>query len=211
MNFDQMLEAWKAQDDKPLYGVNRDLLQLVLQNEQASMRRGLRWEIWTTSVVVAGMAAWTAFWLWVLVYTDGPLLQVIAAALGTGLLAGSLGAVWLSRRRQVWRERSFGSTLQAEVRRNLSLVEYQLDRYGRWQGAMLWTAPIIAGAGLLSWLVVEINLDPGESRWDQAWMWIVLLWAALIQPFASSRAVRRKLEPRRQRLRELLETLDAGE
>ena len=31
MDFDQMLDAWKAQDDKPLYGVNQDLLRLVLQ------------------------------------------------------------------------------------------------------------------------------------------------------------------------------------
>ena len=33
MNFDQMLDAWKAQDDKPLYGVNQDLLRLVVLNE----------------------------------------------------------------------------------------------------------------------------------------------------------------------------------
>ena len=32
MNFDQMLDAWKAQDEAPLYGVNRDLLQLVLRH-----------------------------------------------------------------------------------------------------------------------------------------------------------------------------------
>ncbi len=29
MNFDEMLKTWRAQDETPLYGVNRDLLQLV--------------------------------------------------------------------------------------------------------------------------------------------------------------------------------------
>ena len=105
MDFDQMLDAWKAQDDKPLYGVNQDLLRLVLLNEQASMRRRLRWETWTTSIIGAGMAVWTAFWLWVLVYVQGPLLQILAALVGTAMFALSIGAFWLSRRRQARRER----------------------------------------------------------------------------------------------------------
>ena len=31
MDFDQMLDAWKAQDEAPLYGVNSDLLQHQLE------------------------------------------------------------------------------------------------------------------------------------------------------------------------------------
>ncbi len=211
MDFDQMLDAWKAQDDKPLYGVNADLLQLVLQNERAKIRRELRREMWTFCIIGIGMAGWMAFWLWVLVYVRGPVVQIVVAAVGTSLLALWLGIFWLSRRRQARRERSFGTTLQEEIGRNLSLVEYQLSRYGRWGASMLWTAPMIVGSGLLAWLTVEINHDPGESRWEQAWIVFVLLWAGVWVPYAGSRAVTKKLVPRRQRLRELLETLNASE
>src|SRR5688500_14025846 len=109
MDFDQMLDAWKAQDDKPLYGVNADLLQLVLQNERAKIRRELRREMWTFCIIGIGMAGWMAFWLWVLVYVRGPVVQIVVAAVGTSLLALWLGIFWLSRRRQARRERSFGT------------------------------------------------------------------------------------------------------
>ena len=211
MDFDQMLGAWKAQDEAPLYGVNRDLLQLVLQNEEAKIRRELRREMWTFCIFGIGMAGWMAFWLWVLVIVRGPVLQIVLAAVGTGMLALWLGIFWLSRRRQARRERNFGTTLQEEIRRNLSLVEYQLARYGRWSASMLWTAPLIVGSAMLSWLTVEINLDPGESRWDHAWLMLVLVWAGVVVPYTGSRAVKKKLEPRWQRLHELLETLNAGE
>ena len=57
MDFDQMLDAWRAQDERPIYGVNRDLLQLVLQNERAAIRRSLRRDQWITYLVGSGMAA----------------------------------------------------------------------------------------------------------------------------------------------------------
>jgi hypothetical protein len=211
MDFDQMLEAWKVQDDKPLYGVNGDLLQLVLQNERAAIRRSLRWEFWTSTLLATGLAVWAVFWLWVLIYVRGPVLQIVAAAVGGSMLAVWVGAFLLSRRRQARRERAFGNTLRDEIGRSLSLVEYQLARFGRWSSAMLWSSPVVVGAGLVSWLMIEINLDPGESRWNHAWMLIVLAWAAVIAPYSASRAARRKLEPRRQRLRELLDALDAAE
>lgn len=211
MNFDQMLEIWKAQDEAPLYGVNRDLLQLVLQNEQAEIRRELRRETWTFCIVGIGMAGWMAVWLWVLMYVRGPVLQIVIAAVGPGVIALWLGIFWLSRKRQARRERSFGTSLQEEIARNLSLVEYQLSRYGRWSASMLWMAPMIVGAGLLFWLLVEVNLDPGESRWDHAWIMIALAWGGVVAPYAGSRAVKKKLEPRRQRLSELRDMLEAGE
>ena len=211
MDFDQMLESWKAQDEAPLYGVNADLLQLVLQNERDKIRRSLRWEMWTTCICGLGLAGWLAFWFWVLIYLRGPVLDIVGAAVGAGVLALWVGAFLLSRRRQARRERSFGNSLREEVGRNLSLVEYQLSRHGDRRSAMLWTAPAMVGSALLVWLMVEINHDPGESRWDSAWMIILLVWMGVFVPYTSSRAVRKKLEPRRQRLRELLTRLDAGE
>jgi hypothetical protein len=209
MNFDQMLETWKAQDEAPLYGVNRDLLQLVLQHEQADIRRQLRREQWVTYGVGAGMGAFAAFWLWAAIAQEAPALYTVAAAVGTGAFVLWMAALWLSLRRQRQRERQFGNTLRAEIARNLSLLDYQLSRYGRWGSAMLWSAPVLVGAGLLYWLMAEIN--DNTDFWFDFWMIFVLGWAVVFPTYTASRDVKKKLEPRRQRLRELLETLNAGD
>lgn len=211
MDFDQMLDAWKAQDEKPLYGVNGDLLQLVLQHERAEIRRELRREQWTTYGIGAAMGIAAGLFLWAFLYFRGPVLYAVIAALGTAAFAWWIAALWLSLRRQRRREREFGNTLREEIARNLSLLDYQLSRYGRWGAAALWAAPVIVGAGLLYWLSVEVNFDEGDTRWEHAWMVIVLVWAAVFLPRTSSREVTKKLEPRRQRLRELLEALNGSE
>lgn len=210
MNFDQMLDAWKAQDDKPLYGVNADLLQLVLLHEQADIRRELRREQWTTYGIGAVLGGAAAVFLWAFLYFRGPILFTVLAALGAVAFALWMARLWLSLRRQHRHERQFDNTLRDEIARNLSLLDYQLSRFGRWTSAMLWTAPVLVGGGLLYWLSVEVNFDEGETRWEHAWMMIILVWATVFFPRTSSRAVRNKLEPRRDRLRELLETLEAG-
>lgn len=211
MNFDQMMDAWKAQDEAPLYGVNGDLLQLVLQHEQSELRRQLRREQWVTYGVGAGMAALGGAFLWAFVTFGGPVPYAVGAAAGMAAFVLWMAALWVSLRRQRRRERQFGNSLREEIARNLSLVDYQLSRYGRWGSAILWSAPVLVGAGLIYWLSVEINLDEGESRWDQAWMMLILLWAVVFPTQASSRAVRQKLEPRRQRLSELSAMLETAE
>jgi len=211
MDFDQMLDAWKAQDEAPLYGVNADLLQLVLKHEQDELRRVLRREQWTTYLLGGGMTAVAGFFLWAFIYFRGPASYTLAAALGTGAFVFWIASLWLSRRRLSLRERRFGNTLRDEIGRNLSLVEYQLSRAGRWGAAMLWAAPVMVGAGLLYGLSAVVNTDDGESWWFHIWILVVLVWSAVYLPYASSRDVKKKLEPRRQRLSELLQTLDAGE
>jgi hypothetical protein len=211
MDFDQMLEAWKAQDNKPLYGVNEDLLQLVVRHEQADIRRTLRRVQWITYGVGACMAAVGGVFLWAFVYFRGPALYTVGAAVGTGAFALWVVALWLSRRGQALRERGFDNTLRDEIGRSLSLVDYQLSRFGRWGTAMLWTAPVLVGAGLIYGLSAAVNTDNGESWWFHFWMLAVLVWAGVFLPYTSSRDVKKKLEPRRQRLRELRDMLEAGE
>jgi len=209
MNFDQMMDSWRAQEQTPLYGVNRDLLQLVLQNEQASIRRSLRKEQWIAYIAGAALALFAAFWLWVLTYKHEPVLYTFVGAACVGTFALWAGALWVSRRRQAHRERGVGNTLQDEVRRNLSLVEYQLSNVGRIGSALLWAVPPLVGATLLSWLIAGIN-HKGFSSSD-AERAVFLLGAILVITYAGSRAAQKKLEPRRERLRELLASLNASE
>lgn len=208
MNFDQMLDAWKAQNDKPLYGVNADLLRRVLRHEQAGLRRSLRWEQWTLYIVGALMAAVAALFLWAFLYYRGPALYTVAAAVGMGAFLLWLPALWLSRGRQARHERGFGNTLRDEIGRSLSLVDYQLSRGGRWSAATLWMAPVMVGATLIYWLAAEIN--DNTDFWFDVGMIVFLAGSTVWSTYATSRETKRKLEPRQQRLRELLETLDAG-
>lgn len=208
MDFDQMMNAWRAQDDKPLYGVNEDLLRLVLRHEQADIRRSLRWDQWTTYVVGTAMAALAGAILWWFLYRRGPELYTVAAVVGTSAFALWVGALWLSRRRQTMRERGFGNTLQEEIRRNLSLVDYQLSQVGRWSTAMLWSAPILVGATLIYWLLAEIN--DNTDFWFDAGMIVFLVGSVAWTTYETSRKTKQQLLPRRQRLSELLEMLSAS-
>ena len=210
MDFDQMLDAWKAQDDKPLYGVNQDLLRLVLHNERAKIQRTMRRDQWITYLVGPGMGLFAAFWLWVAILNGVPAIYTVAGALGTITFAVWVGAFWISRRRQARRERAFGSTLKDEIGRNLSLTEYQITN-GRWAAALMWTTPVMIGSLLIYWLTFQVNTDTGMSPWLHVWIVGGVVWSIAFTAWAGDREVKRRLEPRRQRLRELLEALDTGE
>lgn len=210
MTFDQMLESWRGQEARPLYGVNQDLLRLVLQNEQDKIRRTLRRDQWITYLVGPGMALFAAFWLWVAILQGLPAMHAAAAVIGTIAFAAWVGAFWVSRRRQTQRERAFGNSLKDEIRRNLSLVEYQIAN-GRWNVGLLWTAPVMIGALLIYWLSFQINTDSGFSAWIHVWIVGCMIWSIAFTAWAGDREVKRTLEPRRQRLRELLAALEAGE
>lgn len=210
MDFDEMLETWRGQDEKPLYGVNGDLLRLVLQNERATIRRTLRRDQWITYIAGPGMAVFAAFWLWVLIVKHGPLLQSIAAGIGAVLLVLWVGAFWLSRRRQAKRERGFGNSLKDEIGRNLSLTEYQIANSG-WRAAVLWALPVMISATLIYWLTFQINTSSGFSWWNHALLGVCIVWSVGLTGYGSARQVRQTLGPRRDRLRHLLDTLEAGE
>lgn len=209
MNLDQMMDAWRVQDQAPLYGVNRDLLQLVLQHERAELRRTLRKEQWITFVSGLCLVLFTAFWLWVLTFKDEPAFYTAIGAASITIFSAWVGAMWISRKRQARLEREFGTTLRAEVERNLSLVEYRLSNEGRWSTALLWAAPPIVGAGLLSWLVTLINHK--SVSWYEVGLAPILLATIVAAISAGRRAALQILEPRRERLRALLRSLDAAE
>lgn len=210
MDFDQMLDAWRAQDHQPVYGVNHDLLRMVLQHEQDRMRRSLRRDQWITYLVGPGMALFAAFWLWVVVLRNAPPLQVAAAAVSSTLFVLWVGAYWISRRRHAQRERSFGNTLKDEINRNLALVEYQIAN-ARWGAALFWSAPAVVGASLIYWLTFQINTKSGFAVWNHAVMALCILSSVAWTAYAGNRQVIRVLEPRRQRLRDLLTALTAAE
>jgi hypothetical protein len=57
------------------------------------------------------------------------------------------------------------------------------------------------------WLSFQISTDTGFTVWDHVWMLFAIVSSLAITVWAGNREVKRKLEPRRERLRE---AFDAG-
>ena len=165
MDFDQMLETWRAQNTAPPYDVNRDALRQALQAEEARVRRELRTRrrgLWFRWIFGTGMAVWAGFWIAITITNGWPAIYAIAAGVSLGMFALAAGASWVGRGREP--ERNFGNTLQEEVRRSLALVDYQLSVTRRWIIPMLGTASLMVGVGLFSWTVVRSQDIPVPIR-----------------------------------------------
>jgi hypothetical protein len=213
MNFDEMLEVWRAQDETPPYRVNPDLLQVVVQQEQAGLRRqfgvggawALPWALWGVAgamlaVAGAGLFAATRGWATASVW-DG-----LAMGVAIGVMLLWPGAYWASSRRQPPRERGFGNSLQAEIQRNLSWVDYQLSQYGRLAPWLLRFAPMGAAVSLFFWLSVRTNDGPF------GWLFFFsIAWSVLLPLFWTGHYFKKQLLAYRHRLSELLELLHASE
>jgi hypothetical protein len=216
MDFDQMLETWRAQDTAPSYDVNRDALRKALQTEAARVREDLRSrrrELRFVWIFYAGMVVWAVLWIANSIANGWPAIYVILSGVSLGLFALGVGAVWVSRGREP--ERNFGNTLEEEVRRSLALVDYQLSVTRRWILPMLGTASLIVGTGLFSWTTMKSQDIPDVSS-GVGWFWFTVFFVTLIvwgsyKARDENRKAKAKLEVRQRRLRELLAALEARE
>jgi hypothetical protein len=209
MDFDQMLETWRAQDATPTYRVNHDALRRSLQTEEAEVQRVRRRDMWVACIAGGGTTIFGACWLWALIYqSDTPIIYTIVAALGFGMVGVWLTAYCVSRWRQAKNERDFGNTLHEEVRRTLSRVEIDIWRFRSWPAGALQIAPIMIGALLINWSVGRSQNDGTEISFMGWWMYLMPVLVTVYLVSVGRRLVKRKLEPRRKRLRELLAALE---
>ena len=205
MNFDEMLETWRAQ--------NTDALRQALQTEEARGRRELRsWPLWFCEIFGTGMAVWAGLWIAIVISNGWPAFYAIAAGVSFALFALAVVAFWVSHGRQADPEPSFDNTLQEEVRRNLTLVDYQLSVNSRAIVSILASASLVVGALLFSWTVVTSQNIPVSSfgGWLPVLLVVFLVWV-FFKARDETREAKAKLETRQLRLRELLAALDARE
>ena len=183
MNFDQMLETWRAQDKVPLYGVRRDLLRLGVPREHADLQRGLGRNTW--GVYWAGLGTSVAWQLVVFALLfaaiswgdiSSTVWDYVGLSIGIGTILVSAGAYWMSRKRHALWERGFGNSLQEEIRRNLSRVDYQLSWYGR-LASLLMYAPLWM-ALILSFWVFFFRISGKPFGWLQAaaCLFLIIPW-----------------------------------
>ena len=210
MDFDEMFETWRTQDAAPPYDVNHDALRRALQSEEASVRRVRRRDIWIVCISGGGMAVLGGFWVAISISNGWPVIYTVAAGVGFGTIALWLGAYCMSRWRQAKSERIFGNTLQEEVGRTLSRVDFEVSRFGRWSAAMLQIAPVMVGAMLIAWSVARSQSD-GPDSFGGSWIYLLLVFGMFYSVRKARRYVKQKLEPRQRRLREVLAALNARE
>jgi MFS family permease len=212
MDFDQMLETWRAQNTVPQYEVNRDALRQALHTEEVRVRQELRTgrrALWIISIVATGMAVWAGSWIALTIANGWPSVYAIAAGVTLAMIALGVGALWVSRKQEP--ERNFGNTLEQEVRRSLALVDYQLSDTRRFSVFM----PSFVGATVLFfWTVVSSQHNPDSS--GDGWSWFTLWFVGLLgwtyyQGHKALRQGKAKLELRQRHLRELLAALNVRE
>jgi hypothetical protein len=212
MNYDEMLEVWRAQDETPPYRVNPGLLQVVVWQEQAALRRqlGLGWFVpcmlWVTA---SAMLAVVVGFLFVLI-SIGQLTPTMWDYLATGIAIGMM-LLWpvaflASYKRQPPHERGFGNSLQEEIQRNLAWVDYKLSRYGQLATWLLNYAPFVVTLLLFFWVGARMS----DNSFGSLFIFISV-WPALLPMFLSGGYYKKRLLALRRRLTELLELLDAGE
>lgn len=216
MDFDQMLETWRAQSTSPPYDVNREALRQALQAEEATVRRGLRMRrrvLWFLWILGTAMAVWAAFWIAITITNGWPAIYAIAAGASLCIFAFAVGAFWVSRGPKAELERNVGNTLQEEVRRSLAHVDYQLSFRHRII-FMLGVASIVVGTWLFSWTLKRSQGIPDSSFGGLdlfTALCVVLAVMALYKANEVMRKAKPKLELRQRHLRELLAALDARE
>ncbi len=211
MNFDEILEAWHVQDAEDSYDVSNDALRQVLATEDARVRRLQRRDMWIACIGGIGVTVLGGFWIAIPVYKSWPLVYTVAAGLGCGMVVVWLASYCLSYWRQAKSERIFGNTIQEELQRTLNRVELEISRYGTWRAAMMQIAPPLLGALLISWSIDRSQsdiTDAASGRWS---MYLLVMLAAIYLVRAGQRRAKQNLEPRRQRLRELLAALESRE
>lgn len=210
MDFDEMLEVWRAQDHRPPYRVNHELLRVVVQQEHAVLRRESGWDLWFVP-----FALWAAAGAMLVVYfallfaatMRGWLVPNVWDYVAAGVVVGVMlvwpVAYWLSYRRQAARERSFGNSLQDEIRRNLSRVDHHLAQYGRFGPSLMMRMPFVVVALLFIW---------GTVRMDEMRVTLFIVAFGMLSPLVwTGGYMKKQLLEHRRRLSQLLDLLDTKE
>ena len=209
MNLDDLMAVWRSQDVAPLHGVDKVLLHLALRQDEASLQKERRIERWMTYVGSAGVAAVMAIFLFIMIYDNDPRTDwdfaIPIAGAAAALLCG--GAMYLSHRAQVRRERRFGESLRDQLTRRIAQLDdrataTRVTLVSVLLGGICPTALILAG-----W---RINNEPFSDEW----IWIVggivmCAMGSVAGVWAQRRSMERDLLPRKRRLEALLKELDA--
>lgn len=207
MNLDELMAVWKSQDAAPLHGVNKNLLQQMLRQDEAKLQQARRKERrlhYAMSAFVIGLLA--------LLFTLMIHARQRYAMMGWDYVMGIGGAaaallagvtMYLSHRAQARREQRFGESLRDQIHRRIAQLDDVVTSARR--GSM--NLVLMGGVCPLAILHLGMRVNH-KTLGDVSWVPIILL----ILCFAAGlRALRRSVPraiSRKRELEALLKELD---
>ncbi len=209
MHLDEVLDAWRSQDQAPLYGVDEGRLQQALREEEAKRRRGLVIEARTTYGFATLMFAGLALLFALMFYDDDPRTwwDFLIVTLGAAAAVFAAANLHIGRRRLALRERQFGASLHDELGRHVALLDYELSRTWRMSAITRTMLPFYLCALALYLSIWRINNEP--FNWGTDGFQLVVMSGAMWYAAWIARHAAQDVLSRRHRLEELLEKLDA--
>jgi hypothetical protein len=185
MNLDEVLDAWRSQDQAPLYGVDEGRLQQSAPRGGGKRRRGLVIEARITygfaALVFAGLASVFVLML----FDDDPRTwwDFLIVTLGVAAAVFAAANLYIGRTRLALRERHFGASLHHELGRHVALLDYELSRTWRVSAITRTMLPFYLCTLALYLSIWRINNEPfkwgtdgfpllvmGGAMWYGAWI-----------------------------------------
>src|SRR5262245_3984111 len=127
MNLEDVMTAWRSHDLSPLYGVDKDLLHQVLQQEQARLEKLTRRMRWFMYVANAILLITAVLFLAIMVDPNNDdVLSVWDYVVGVAGVVASIilaGALFAFRRSRQAREQGFGDSLRDQLRRRIAQLD----------------------------------------------------------------------------------------
>ncbi len=209
MDLDDLVGAWRSQDDAPLYSVDTDRLHQVLRQDLAALQRSLRYETLITYGLSSLMFVFMAIIAVMMVYDDDPRTwwDFVLAILGAANFVYWGVHFYVSRRTLALRQRHFGVSLRDEIGRQIALLDYQIGRTRRPGGVLLAMLPVLIGAIAVILVVWRINNEPFDW-WVQGGSILFLVPSFIWAAWEERRRAERETLPRKRRLEALLRELD---
>lgn len=193
MELEDMQVIWSAQDERPLYVLDRDAVHAAVRRKARAVERRVRhFEVGMLAV----LAVMTAYFL------VKPIVQGHGwfRFVDVGLLLLVAGYVLRGRARRKARDRGFEASLAGELDKAIARVDYQVARI---RGMPVW---FMLPAGL----IVLIGLVVGDEP-RSAWVWGASLGLLLVSTVVATWLSRKELRcvhlPRKRELQALRETL----
>lgn len=217
MNLDELTAVWKSQDAAPLHDMNKTLLHLALQQDEAKLQKQRRLGRWMIYVFCGGAVVGMGLFLSVMIYhllyrPDGngltlwdlvlPLIGAIAAVI-------SVRAIYASHRTQSLLDQRFGESLRDQLNRSIARLDNDETNARRTSVLVLALAGGICPAAILflSWRINQKSLS--DDGYLLVTSLLLCVWAVWSGVGNLRRSVQQDTLPRKRRLEALLKELES--
>lgn len=212
MNLDDLMAVWRSQDVAPLHDVNKTLLHLALQQEEAKLQKERRIERWTTYAASVGLVAVMSVFLGMMILTrERNVMTGWDVAIGIGGAVAALlaaGAMYVNRKGQARREQRFGESLRDQLNRRIAQLD---DAATSLTGQLVMV--LLGGICPMALVLLGVRINQKSFSDDKFLVFSMILFfvgCVAAGVWEVRRQVQKDVLPRKRRLEALLKELDAS-